>query len=159
MKRTLEISQIYLDISVSLFVGLFVYAASSKLLEFEEFTIQLSRSPMLTSMAGFYSWFVPGIELIIAGMMIFHRTRGVGLYGFYAMMAIFTFYIIAITQFSYFIPCSCGGVLASLGWREHLYFNIVFVILAAAAVCLQGEQKYSNKTELGVAENLEQSRH
>lgn len=32
------------------------------------------------------------------------------------------------------IPCSCGGILESLGWREHLYFNLAFIALAVLAL-------------------------
>jgi hypothetical protein len=46
----------------------------------------------------------------------------------------FTTYIIIITRFSPYVPCSCGGVLQKLGWTEHLVFNIVFVVLAATGI-------------------------
>jgi hypothetical protein len=54
----------------------------------------------------------------------------------------FTFYIVIILNFSSFIPCSCGGILEKLGWREHLIFNIFFLFLAlAAAVLFYGKRQ------------------
>lgn len=49
----------------------------------------------------------------------------------------FTAYIVIILHFSYFVPCSCGGILEKLGWTEHLIFNVVFVLLAIVAILLQ----------------------
>jgi hypothetical protein len=58
------------------------------------------------------------------------------LYASLTLMTIFTAYIIAILQFSYTIPCSCGGVLSKLSWQTHLVFNIGFMVLAAAGILL-----------------------
>jgi hypothetical protein len=58
----------------------------------------------------------------------------------------FTAYIIAITKFSDYIPCSCGGVLQEMGWGEHLVFNICFVLLALAAIlCYRKQENISQK--------------
>jgi hypothetical protein len=58
------------------------------------------------------------------------------LYAAFSLMVMFTTYIICILTLSLYIPCSCGGVLEKLGWKEHLVFNIAFIILAAAAVLI-----------------------
>lgn len=118
------------------FIILFVYAAVTKLLDYEKFTVQIGQSPLLTDIAGFVGWFIPSIEIVIAVMLGFIRTRLMGLYGAFAMMVMFTGYIIAILGFSEDIPCSCGGVLEKLGWKEHLVFNIAFVVIALAGILL-----------------------
>jgi hypothetical protein len=51
-------------------------------------------------------------------------------------MSMFSAYIIAITQFSDYIPCSCGGILQKMSWNQHLVFNFLFVSLAAAGILL-----------------------
>lgn len=56
-------------------------------------------------------------------------------------MVIFTAYIVVILQFSEEIPCACGGVLQSLGWKEHLIFNIVFSLIALTGVLLELDSK------------------
>jgi hypothetical protein len=48
----------------------------------------------------------------------------------------FTGYIIAITRFSDNVPCSCGGVLQTMSWNQHMVFNIVFILLALTGVFL-----------------------
>ncbi|MEJ0031509.1 MAG: MauE/DoxX family redox-associated membrane protein [Bacteroidota bacterium] len=41
-------------------------------------------------------------------------------------MVMFTAYIVVITRFSEYTPCSCGGVLEKMSWDQHLVFNIGF---------------------------------
>jgi len=131
MKNKKEIA---VDIISALFVMLFLYAAFTKLLDYEKFRVQIGQSPLLTAFAGFVAWCIPAVEILIAIMLIFSRTRLGALYASFSLMVMFTCYIVAITQFSDYVPCSCGGVLEKLGWTEHLIFNIVFVLLAIAAI-------------------------
>lgn len=119
-----------------LYILLFVYAAVSKLLDFETFTVQLAQSPLLSAYAGIIAWLVPGLEILISIFLMIPRYRRVALYASFFLMVMFTTYIVIILNFSDFIPCSCGGVLEKLGWGEHLIFNIVFIGLAAVAILL-----------------------
>lgn len=61
----------------------------------------------------------------------------------------FTAYIIVILNYSSFVPCSCGGILEEMGWKEHLIFNIAFTILAAIASVVIATNK--SKTVLKLA--------
>lgn len=119
-----------------LLIFLFVYAATNKLIDIETFKVQLGQSPLLTPFAEWVSWLVPGFELLISVLLLTERFRLIGLYAGYSLMVAFTAYVVAILGFSDFVPCSCGGILEKLGWKEHLVFNIGFVILAGSAVIL-----------------------
>lgn len=118
------------------FAILFIYAATSKLLDFETFTVQLAQSPLLSAYAGVIAWMVPGIEILIAGLLVFSRLRNVALYAAFTLMVMFTAYIYIILNFSDFVPCSCGGVLEELSWTQHLIFNVVFIVLGAVAILI-----------------------
>lgn len=123
------------------FVLLFCYAAVSKMLDFENFQVQISQSPLLSAYAGFVSYAVIAAELVIAGLLLWDRTRLAGLYASFTLMVAFTVYIYLILNFSDFVPCSCGGILEKMGWTEHLIFNIGCVVLAAAgALVLEKDQ-------------------
>lgn len=122
-------------ISVLLII-LFVYSAISKLLEFQNFQAQLGQSPLLSAFTGFVSYSVLILEFVIALLLAIPKTRYVALLASFALMLMFTAYIIVILNYSSFIPCSCGGILEKLGWKEHLIFNITFTILAAIASLL-----------------------
>jgi hypothetical protein len=119
-----------------LYVLLFIYAAMSKLLDFENFQVQLGQSPLLSSFAVWISWLVPFTELITAGLLMFQKWRSLGLQAAFSLMTMFTVYIFIILHYSSFIPCSCGGILEKMSWNIHLIFNIVFVLLAVTAILL-----------------------
>src|SRR5690606_12650117 len=127
-----------------LFILLFVYAAVSKLVDYGNFRVQLGQSPLLTAYAHVVAWAVPAIELIIAVGLVSPKLRLRGLYASFALMVMFTAYIVIILNFTEFIPCSCGGVLENLGWTEHLIFNIVFILLAAVGILLLQKEGRDN---------------
>lgn len=113
---------------------LFMYAAANKLLDFENFQVQLAQSPLLSAYAGIISYGIITIELIVAVMLCLSDSRQAGLYASLGLMSAFTIYIYLILNYSDFIPCSCGGILEKLGWTEHLIFNICFVVLSALGI-------------------------
>ncbi len=135
--------KLLIEIFASLIIILFIYAGLSKLMDYKNFSIELERSPYLSFMAGFVAWSIPLLEIIIAILLAFRKTRILGFYSAFTLMMLFTGYIYSMLKYSPSLPCSCGGILASMSWQQHLYFNIIFVIISAAGVLLS----YSNKTK------------
>ena len=137
----------YIETTASyLFVLLFLYAAVSKLVDFQNFRVQLGQSPLLTANAGFFAIMVPILEILISGMLLHPRWRLAGMYAAFSLMVMFTAYIIAILRFSDYVPCSCGGILQKMHWNTHLIFNIFFVLLAATAIIIHPDPDKENKS-------------
>lgn len=128
--------KIAVDTVVFLYILLLVYAALTKLLDYQKFVIQLGQSPILTRHAILLAWAVPFIELGISALLIIPRTRLSGLYAAFSLMVMFTTYIILASRFSDYVPCSCGGVLEDMTWTQHLIFNGVFILLGLASILL-----------------------
>ena len=135
--------KLLLDIAVFLFIVLFVYAALTKLLDHEKFAIQLGQSPMLTRHASIIAWAVPVSEFAVVCLLLLPATRSLGLYISLSLMIMFTTYITIITTYDDYVPCSCGGILESMGWYEHLVFNIAFALLAVAGILVVENHKVS----------------
>ncbi|HVW96696.1 MAG TPA: MauE/DoxX family redox-associated membrane protein [Mucilaginibacter sp.] len=131
-KRTVEIIS-------ALLILLFVYAAVSKLLDYERFKVQLGKSPLLNSFAAFAAVTVPLGELLISAFLGFNKTRTVGLYLSLFLLVLFTSYLVAILNFSYYIPCSCGGILQGLSWKAHIIFNSGFIAITIIGIILQNK--------------------
>lgn len=136
MKITTAIKSNFIYSVALLYVILFTYAAVSKILDFQNFQAQLGQSPLISAFAHNVSFGVIIVELGIAVLLVISNYRIKALYLAVALMTIFTVYIIIILNFSSFIPCSCGGILESLGWTEHLIFNCTFIILGIIAILL-----------------------
>lgn len=127
-----------------LYVLLFTYAAISKILDFENFQVQLGQSPLLSAFAHFIAFAVIAVELLICCLLVWQRTRIIGLFAAYCLMLMFTAYIYIILNYSSFVPCSCGGILEKLSWNQHIIFNLTFIILAVISILLN-KTKYHNK--------------
>lgn len=130
------------DIASYFFILLFCYAALSKMMDFENFQVQIAQSPLLSAYAGLISYFIIIVELVIVTVLIFPTIRSLGLYASLGIMTAFTLYIFLILHYSEFIPCSCGGILEKMGWTEHLIFNIITVLMAIfAIICIEKQSK------------------
>lgn len=119
------------------FILLFTYTAFIKLLDLGTFRWVLSKSPLLKPIAAFIAISIPVIELLIVLLLFVPSARIAGLYGAFLLMLLFTVYIAYMLLFTPHLPCSCGGVLKHMGWKQHLLFNFLFTVLAAAAIHLQ----------------------
>jgi len=130
-----------MEIIAILFIILWVYAGMSKLMDYEKFRFQLGRSPFIQNIAPFIAIFLPTGEIVIAILLTTKRTRSYAMYASFFLMLLFTGYIYAMLHYSYFIPCSCGGILSKMSWNTHLAFNIVFTLLSLAGILLMVESK------------------
>jgi len=136
MRQIIKNKTIAVDIINGLFILLFIYAASSKLLDYQKFTIELGKSPLLSAFSHWLAWLVPAIEIGIGILLLFKRFQLTALFASFSLMVIFSAYIIAILNFSEYIPCSCGGILENMNWKQHFWFNMMFVVLGVLAILL-----------------------
>lgn len=125
----------------ALFIMLFVYTATSKLMYLGQFQEQLHRFPFISSYSVWISLGVPFVELVIAGTLLFPKYMVGALYASFFLLAIFTAYIVTVLNFSNAIPCSCGGVVSALGWKGHILFNTSFMLLALLGISLTKKLK------------------
>jgi len=126
-----------LEIICALFVILFIYTGLNKLLDYDGFKFQLGRSPYLQNFGRPVALLLPPGELLVALTLIVKRTRLAGFYASFFLMSLFTGYVAVMLSLSYYLPCSCGGILQALSWQGHLVFNSAFTVLAVAGVLLQ----------------------
>ena len=75
--------KVFLEIICAFFIFLFVYASVTKLIDYTEFKIQISKSPLLAAFTNYIAWGIPTIELIIAFMIAIPYLRLIGLYFFF----------------------------------------------------------------------------
>lgn len=129
-------NKFWVEIICSLLLLLFSYAAISKLTDYNTFAGQLGKSPFLERYASIIVWLIPVTECIIALLLLFNKTRLTGLFASFALMLTFTIYIYMMLHYSYYVPCSCGGVLAKMSWTQHFWFNVAFTTLALTGILL-----------------------
>lgn len=138
------------EVIASLFILLFVYAALSKIMDFEKFRVELGKSPVLNAFSGIVAVVIPVIEIIISIYLATKRYQLIAFYAAFMLMVVFSAYIVDILNFSSYVPCSCGGVLQNMSWPQHLVFNIGFIILSIIAILIypnQNQNLMRNKRE------------
>ncbi|MGM8361933.1 MauE/DoxX family redox-associated membrane protein [Flavobacterium sp. ARAG 55.4] len=123
-----------ITIIVLLYILLFSYAAISKILDFENFQVQLGQSPLLSAFAFEISYLVPFAEIVIVLILLKTSWRYLGLLGSLILMTLFSSYIFIVLHYTSFVPCSCGGILEKMSWNSHLLFNLFFVLLAIVSI-------------------------
>jgi hypothetical protein len=131
------------EVISSLLIILFIYSSLSKLSDYDKFSVQLSKSPFITSYYQLVACSIPATEIVIAFLLVLKRTRLVGLYASFFLMSLFTAYLVIMLNYSYYIPCSCGGVLEYLSWEQHIVFNSFFIVIAGAGVLLKANSTNS----------------
>ena len=130
--------QVLIESVCALIIGLFLYASVSKFLDFKNFTDQMNNQPLPKSWTPFLVWAIPLLEVAISFLLLFEYTRLVALYGSLIVMIVFTIYTgIVLLHFFHYIPCSCGGVIRNLTWRQHLVLNVFFTALSTLGILLQ----------------------
>lgn len=125
-----------------LLIILFIYTASSKLLDIAAFRKQMLNQPLPETLKQNLVWLVPVSKITTSIFLIIKPLR---LYGFvlaFLLMLAFTLYVSLILAKAFaYIPCSCGGILNTLSWEVHLIFNIVFTILALAGIIIERKRR------------------
>lgn len=148
--KVTNLKLVLVEIISILLMVLFVYAAISKLLEFQNFQAQLGQSPLISAFTGVVSYAVIIVELLIAVLLAIPKSRYFALIASFGLMLMFTVYIVVILSYSSFVPCSCGGILDDLDWNEHLVFNIAFTLLALIASLILAINKFRTALKLTI---------
>jgi len=133
--------RVFLEIISALLILLFVYAAVSKLLDYQTFRVQLGKSPFITNFAPTIAWALPIGEILVGLALAFKPTRLLGLYASLFLMTMFTAYIYTMLHYSYYIPCSCGGILSKMDWNTHFWFNVGFTLLSIIGIILETKKE------------------
>jgi len=116
---------------------LFMYASFSKIFDPEVFQRSMYKQPFPHWVSDILMIFIPASEIIIAVFLISSKRWQLGLKLSLVLMTVFSLYIIVILLHGFgHVPCSCGGVISSLNWSQHLVFNLFFVAISLGGVLL-----------------------
>ncbi|WP_192348646.1 MauE/DoxX family redox-associated membrane protein [Algoriphagus sp. Y33] len=138
MKSPISLTSVLAEGAAWLLAALFAYTAVSKVYDW---------SGTLRAVKGqvFPDWMtlpllygLPILEVSLAVILLLPKTRKAALGISFVLMAAFTGYVaLVLTGVFGRIPCSCGGILSSLDWNEHLLVNLVLMAIAAVGWIMQ----------------------
>lgn len=143
-----SLSNYFIQGITAILVFLWIYAALSKLMNFEQSRMQMMNQVFTAAISRILLWAVPFAELLIAGLLLFSGTRKIGLFLSVILLFLFSGYVLLV-MLNVFgrIPCSCGGFISKLSWGQHLVFNLVFLGLALFGLVFQMKEEPMGKEE------------
>lgn len=123
-----------------LLIILFTYTATSKFLDYNKFVFQMKLAPLplMKLLAPILGWLVPTAEIITAiylGIGFFNSFLKVkGLFFSVVLLFIFELYIVSMLLSGSQLPCTCGGIISTMGWTQHVIFNAFFIISSILSI-------------------------
>ncbi|MCO5947935.1 MauE/DoxX family redox-associated membrane protein [Mucilaginibacter flavidus] len=152
IKKT-KYKHILVVLIIALLVLLFAYTGMSKFLDYDKFVFQmrLAPVPLMKKLAPFLGWVVPSIEILIAmGFAVgvyLHSIKIKALYASVILLLVFEFYIAAMLLSGSNLPCTCGGIVSQMGWKQHLFFNGFFILTGILSIKYLQKQKTTSPIE------------
>jgi len=142
--------KIALEGIVSMLILLYLYTGLTQVLSFRFFHGNIFNQPVFQWSKPVLVYLIPGSQLLIAGGLLFERTRKLALWASLGLLTVFTTYIVLIILNALArVPCSCGGVISSFTWPQHLVFNLFFLLINVIALYLRRPtQQGSVQTQL-----------
>jgi len=131
---------VIIEICVFLFILLYTYTAISKFLDYQKFVFQMGLAPvpLMKLLAPVLGWLVPSVESILVVWLCLGLFKQELLLWplIFSVLLLFAFevYITAMILTGLHLPCTCGGIISKMSWRQHLLFNIAFIILGIVAL-------------------------
>ncbi|MBS7565543.1 hypothetical protein KHS38_14110 [Mucilaginibacter sp. Bleaf8] len=131
-----------LHIIIILLMILWTYTAASKAMDLRLFEVQMNKQVLFPFLKKPLVYLLPPAEALIAVLLLFDSSRFTGLYASAGLLLVFSVYV-ALAVFRVFerVPCSCGGILRTMGWGTHLVFNVFFLLLTMIAINLNYRER------------------
>jgi len=116
----------------------FLYSASSKYFDLDIFSVAMRSQSFPNWLATSLILLLPPIEIAIAVLLMFERTKLLGAYISALVLLIFTVYS-AMAEFRLFShsACPCGGLISKMNWKQHLIFNSTLFTMSAVGIYIK----------------------
>lgn len=104
---------------------IWTYSGLDKLIQFDQSRKSFLNQPLPNEIEEVLAYSIPGVELLLALLLLFSVTRWWGFLGSSLVLTVFTSYVGLIWVGAFpRVPCNCAGILESLGWAEHFILNL-----------------------------------
>lgn len=120
-----------------LFIALWAYASFPKFLNMKRFHYVMLSQLIPKWLANVLFVILPIFEIGILTILLFDKTRLLGMYLSFFTMLIFTIYIggAAFNIYKIYL-CPCGRLFSKMSWKKHFFVNLVLTIIALSGIFL-----------------------
>lgn len=143
MKRTITFAARLIPYA---FVLLFTYAAVSKLMDFENFRVQLAQSPLLGTYPDVMAYTIITVLLLTVLLLCFRESKTAGLYTTLIFASLSMLYIGMMLINKDNLPCTCIAFFEKLSWKSNFWFSTGLSVAACTSLCVKkkGLTTYKN---------------
>ncbi|MGN0019980.1 MAG: MauE/DoxX family redox-associated membrane protein [Sphingobacterium hotanense] len=130
MKSIFNISQVY-RLIIMLLLALWLPVAIDKILDFAAFRSGILNQPFPDLLGYILIYLLPVLEIATVATLVVSRLQKLGLIMSTTLLIVFSTYIaIALLGAWEQLPCGCGSVINGMNWKQHLIFNLIFLIIS-----------------------------
>jgi hypothetical protein len=135
----------FVNATAILLAGIFLYAAANKLIDFKVFRSYLSATPIpfVAHWAPSIAWLIPAGLICNIGLLIYTRTRLIGLFAGLFDCSVFACYIICLRRTGQWMADAHEGILFTHSWNGQLLMNLVLSAAAITAIMLHRRNRPS----------------
>ncbi|WP_316812912.1 MauE/DoxX family redox-associated membrane protein [Pedobacter heparinus] len=116
--------------------ALLLYAAGLKLWGYTIAKAGFEFYPFVKDYHAMLFWTLMVLQIGIVCLLVFNRTRLMGLYSTFILLASLSTYLYVMLHYAEQVPCYCTGIIPGLSWEGHLWFTVSFTILAGINIVL-----------------------
>lgn len=143
--KTASAKFIITDIIKCALILLFCYTAVNKWIAYDDFMYQLQQSPFIHGGYQLLSFALPSAELSICLLLVLPATTKIAFAAAAVLLILFTVYIICMLLYAPNVPCSCGGFVSFLSWKQHLALNGTMAVLSLWGYRLQQHDRHQQQ--------------
>lgn len=126
------------DFIATILILLWTYTGLDKLIRFSESRNAFRNQTFPMELAEILSYAVPGVELLLALLLLFSATRWWGYLGSALLLTVFVTYVGLIWVGAFpRVPCNCAGIIDSMGWAAHFWMNLGLIGVAVVGMRLE----------------------
>jgi len=123
---------------------LWIPVSMDKFINFDAFRSSMLQQPFGNTFAWVLIYTLPVLEVTTAVLLAFDRSRRLGMMLSSVLMIAFTGYVgLALLGIRGKLPCACGLIISGMGWMQHLWFNLFFLVISIIGWAMQRRQQQS----------------
>lgn len=112
-----------------LLLALWIPVTLDKIINFSVFKTGILRQPFHDSLGMILIYTLPVLEILTIFLLLLPVLRKWGFALSTLLMLAFTAYIgMALAGAWERLPCGCGSVISGLSWKQHFFFNLLFLL-------------------------------
>lgn len=124
-------------------IFVYIYTATSKILDMKTTMGSMNNQPFDNRFTPALIAFVLIAEYATSFLLLFDKTRRIGYWTSLGMMILFTGYVgLVLGNYYDRVPCSCGGIINTLSWTQHLVLNLMLIVMSILGLMITKKQKH-----------------